>query len=501
MIEGRRGSHHPPGLYVLFFSEAFERFSFYGLQALLVLYLTRGLLFSREDALGVYAIYMGLVYVLSLVGGWFADNVLGARKAILVGGVLMAAGQAALMFPALLSFGLGLVVVGTGFFKPNISTIVSGLYQERDPRRDAAFTIFYMGINLGAMTAPLACGYLGEKIDWPFGFGAASAGVCLGVLGFLAGQRFLGTAGFPPGRLVDERTRLSAQDFLQVALFIVGIVVVIATALGLWRVVGPIWTPLPWELKLAVFLAGLAAVFGAIQLRSRRKASVGGPVATPFTADEWKRIAVILIIVGFVVFFWTGFFQAGGTMTLFADQQTDRHLPLPGRPEWELPASWFATINPFFIVTLAPLLSFLWTRLDKTRYALSTSVKMGLGMIVLGFGFVLMYFGQGVAQSQGLAPVYWLIAVYFFNSIGELCLSPIGLSMVTNLAPPRIVSLMMGAWFAAMGTAGYLAGSLESILQRWNLPLWQFLFSTSIGAGVVLIAISPLLRRWSQGRA
>ena len=490
-MENTETKGHPKGLYVLFFSEAWERFSFYGMRALLVLYLVNQLKYERTAALTVYATYLGLVYLTPVLGGYLADKLLGARKAIIIGGVLMALGHLTMAFPDLIFIGMGLIIAGNGFFKPNISTIVGSLYEENDPRRDGGFTIFYMGINLGAMFAPLVCGYLGEKYGWEYGFSAATVGMILGVMVFVLGQGWLGTAGFPPTVEATPETRLQAKDWRDIALFVVGAVLTVVLVLQAWKVVGPVWGGLHWAVKL---LAGLALIGAGVGWKYLKKPAEGEQVE-PFTAEEWQRLAVVVIICIFVIFFWMGFEQAGGTMNLFADQQTDRHIF-----GWEMPASWFQAVNPAFILIFGIPFAMLWARNDRWKKGLSTPAKMGVGMIVLGLGFIVMNLGQGVAEASGKAGIGWLLSVYLLHTLGELCLSPIGLSLVTKLSPARTVSLMMGLWFAAAALADYLAGRLEEIVHHYDLNLWIFLIGSSIGAGVLLLLLTPLLKKWMHGK-
>lgn len=473
----------PRGLYVLFSAEAWERFSYYGMRALLVLYLVNHLEYERADALKIYGLYTGLVYLTPMIGGYLADKWLGARKAILIGGIVMALGHLAMAFEPLLFQALGLLIVGNGFFKPNISTIVGGLYNENDPRRDGGFTIFYMGINLGAFFSPLVCGTLGENIGWHWGFGAAGIGMIAGLLVFMWGQKLLGATGFPPGREVTPSSRLNAADWRDVGLISLGSVVLVWLVVAVGGVVG----------QGPMFLGGLA-ICGVALVGQRMFAKPATP-AEPLTTEEWHRLLVIAILAFFNIFFWMGFEQAGGTMTLFADQQTDRHLF-----GWEIPASFFQSINPLVIVTMAPIFSIMWRRLDQSRYSIPTSAKMAIGMIILGLGFVLMYVAQGVAAETGLVGPLWLVSVYFLHTIGELFLSPIGLSMVSKLSPARLTSMMMGVWFLSSAVANYSAGTLESLLASFGIPLYGFLIFSSIGAGVILLMLTPFLKRWMHGR-
>ena len=467
---------HPAALSTLFFTEMWERFSYYGMRALLVLYLVNALGYARADALAVYGLYTALVYLTPVLGGYLADRYLGYRKSILLGGLVMAMGHFAMAVPALLLPALGLIIVGNGFFKPNISTLVGSLYREHDPRRDGGFTLFYIGINMGAFLAPLIAGTLGEKIGWHWGFGAAGVGMLLAVLLFVRGQHKLGKAGLLPGQ-----DRIGRRDWLHIVLLsalmppLVYAVIVTGSALA------PLWDHIGIELKLGIPAAAFIA-FLAWQQRT-------------CTREEWHRVLAIVIISVFVIFFWTGFEQAGGTMNLFADQLTDRTLL-----GWEIPASYFQGINPLLIVLLGPLFSLMWTRWDQSRFALPVSAKMGLGILIMGTGFIVLAIAQGRAEALGKVGPQWLFFVYLLHTMGELCLSPIGLSMITRLAPVRLAGVMMGLWFTANAIANYLSGVLESLLVGYHIPLYWFLVGSSLGAGAVLLLITPGLKYLMHGK-
>ncbi len=472
-MQGNRRARHPRGLYVLFLTEMWERFSYYGMRALLVLYLVNGIDMARHDALQVYATYTAFVYLTPILGGYVADRWLGARRAVLVGGLLMAAGHFSMALPPLLDLALVLLVLGNGFFKPNISTLVGGLYGPDDPRRDGGFTLFYMGINLGAFLAPLVCGTLGEKFGWHWGFAAAGVGMLLAVGVFTAGHASLRHRG-RAGR------RLRPADWWLVLSLTAGLLLFAATGVYGWRHVHDTWVGLPLWLRGLILFALIAAVVAQGQLSAARARL--GP-------REWRHILAILLLGGFVVFFWMGFEQAGGTMNLFALQHTDRMLF-----DWEMPASYFQALNPLLILLLAPAFSVLFVQLDRSRFALSAPTKMAIGMILLGLGFVVLALAAERAQAVGRVSPLWLVVVYLLHTIGELFLSPIGLSMVSRLAPAQLVSLMMGMWFTAVAVANYLAGTLEALLQGSGIPLYWFLVSSSIGAGLVLLLCTPLLR-------
>jgi len=481
---------HPAGLYVLFGAEMWERFSYYGMRALLVLYLTKHLTMTRKDALDIYATYTGLVYLTPLIGGFLADKVLGQRKAILIGGIVMAMGHFAMAFEHLLYLALGLLILGNGFFKPNISTMVGQLYPQGDARRDGAYTIFYMGINLGAFFSPLVCGTLGEKYGWHYGFGAAGVGMIFGLISFLAFQRLL-VGGYPPGR---EEPRLTAMDWVHVVLFALGCLAVAYGGIEAWPSIRPFKPYLLYGLGSLVPLGLLYLVY--------RLATTGGTEE----GYDWQRIAVIVIVGIFSIVFWMGFEQAGGTLTLFADNNTARVsprflTPLLGR---EFPASYFQSVNPFLIFLLAPLFSMLWTALDRTRFKINSAAKMGIGLLLLGLGFVVMAGADRAVttSADGKVGPGWLASVYFLFTMGELCLSPIGLSLVNKLAPARLASMMMAIWFLSTAFANYLAGKLESIVETYHnhFNLWEFLILTSVVPGLILLALTPILKKMGHGR-
>jgi POT family proton-dependent oligopeptide transporter len=508
---------HPLGLYVLFGAEMWERLSYYGMRALLVLYLTSHLKFERADALNLYAIYTGLVYLTPLLGGFLADQVLGQRKAVFIGGTLMAIGHFAMAFEEHLYLALGLIILGNGFFKPNISTMVGQLYAPGDRRRDSAYTIFYMGINTGAFLAPLVCGTLGESksFGWHWGFGAAGVGMVFGLINFALGQKTLGDQGFPPGQPKGE-SRLSVMDFLHILLVtLLGVATVYVAIVPASTISNYIagWPQMPvfgyWVLLSLAMAAGTWMIAGG---RARKAgAEISGDPETgniekePFTTADWLRVVVILIVAIFSIAFWMGFEQAGGTFTLFAKEKTDRSLPefavkMLGEPEF--PASWYQTINPLLIVLMAPMMIALWSALERVGIRFNSAVKMGIGMLILGAGFVVMSYADKHSSASSKAGPHWLLIVYLFNSVGELCLSPIGLSLVNKLAHKRIASFMMAFWFFCTAIANYLAGIMEAYLKKNapDLDLFTFLIYTSVGTGVVLLILSPLLQKMSQNR-
>ncbi|RSK24164.1 peptide MFS transporter [Hymenobacter metallilatus] len=460
---------HPPGLYLLFFTEMWERFSYYGMRGLLMLYLSKtaiegGLGISEASASLIYGYFTGFVYLTPILGGWLADKFIGQRRAILIGGITMALGQLSLFMqpeisttPALFglpwptALGLLLLIVGNGFFKPNISTIVGKLYKQGDPLRDSAFTIFYMGINAGAFLAPLVCGYLAENLfatravvdgvekvtnyGFRYGFLAAGIGMMLGQLVFnLLGKKYLGDVGmYPEGQNSDGTSSAAAK--------------------------------------------------------------------APLTKEETDRMAVIFIVTLFVVFFWAGFEQAGSSLTLYTDKYINREVF-----GFLIPTSWFQSVNPGFIVLLGAPVAAVWMSLSRKGKDLSIPVKMGLGMVLLGVGFLFMVGavlerGGDVADQTVKASILWLLATYFFHTIGELCLSPIGLSMVSRLSPPTLTSMLMGVWFLAPFVAQIAGGYIASYVEELGaLKVFGLIAGFVILAGLILIAIARKLFAMMHGR-
>ncbi len=435
---------HPAGLYLLFFTEMWERFSYYGMRALLMLYLTAsfvtgGLGYDVSSAARIYGGYTFLVYFTPIIGGEIADKFLGQKKSIMLGAAVMILGNLTLFgwqTRWALYLGLGFIIVGNAFFKPNISTIVGQLYEDGDKRKDSAFTIFYMGINLGSLIAPIICGLLAEN------FFATKSGEVILHYGFRYG-------------------------FL---------------AAGIGIILG--------EIIFITLSPKYLAHVGEIKRDVNKKDVV--KEKKPLTKQEKKRVAVILILASFVIFFWTGFEQAGTTLTLFAENATNRSLF-----GWTVPVAFFQSINPLFILILAPLFSKLWfTLANSKRGDLSIPAKMAMGMIVLGCGFLLMVFatmslGGNVENPEVKVSMFWLVGTYLFNTMGELCLSPIGLSMVSSLAPAKYASLLMGVWLASNGVANYLSGFIASFVEKLGaLELFGSIAGVSIVLGLVLLLLS-----------
>ncbi len=472
-----KDTSQPKGLYLLFFTEMWERFSFYGMRALLILYLVRQFKLTENAALEIYAIVTSLVYVTPIIGGLLADKVLGQRKAVFIGGVLMAMGQFTLAAsPDFLNIGLGLIIVGNGFFKPNISTVVGDLYEANDSRRDGGFTIFYMGINLGAFLSPLICGPLGEQVAWGYGFAAAGVGMLIGVVVFFFGSAVLGNAGLPPATKHTQAT-LIAKDYIDILIYIVISAVFVFGVLEFWSIISQ---------DIRDIIKKAAAVIGIGLLIYMLTTNIKG-------SNEWSRIGVIFVLLFFNMIFWAGFEQAGGTFSLFAANNTDRTIL-----GFDIAASTFQSINALFIIGFAPLVAMAWVFLGKMNKEPNVPLKFSLALAFVGLGFIVMYFADGYSKI-GLVSPFWLITVYFCHTIGELCLSPIGLSMITKLAPARIVSVMMGLWFGSIAMGQYLAGMAKVYLDEYQIPLFPFLLGTSFIAAICLFILSPWLKKMMKG--
>ncbi|MDN3682135.1 peptide MFS transporter [Vibrio tapetis subsp. quintayensis] len=432
---------HPKGLFLLFSTELWERFSYYAMRAILVLFLTDttlngGLGWTTQQALQLYGIYTGLVYITPLIGGWIADNYLGQRRSLLIGGALMAIGQFILAMPdsamplsnvGTLYLGLAFIIAGNGMFKPNISTMVGDLYPAGDNRRDGAFTIFYMGINLGALLSGIVSGSVTVGYGWKAGFLVAGIGMVISlIMQMTMANKLLGNIGIEPSAV---------------------------------------------------------------------RAQKGKTEKTPLTSQEKDRLKVILVMGLFVVVFWAGFEQAGGLMNIYSQQYTDRMLG-----NFEVPAAWFQSLNPFFIITMAPILAAVWIKLGKREP--NSPVKFAMALFFLAIGFLCMV---GAVLEQGgdttvKTSMFWLVGAYFFHTLGELCLSPIGLSMITKLAPLRLASLMMGAWFGFNAIANYVAGYIGSHVGDFGaMAIFGGIAITATISGVLLLLCSNKLIDWMHG--
>ncbi len=417
---------HPVGLYILFFTEMWERFSYYGMRAILVLYLVAesggdnaGLGWSNGEALALYGWYTMLVYVASIPGGWIADKFLGQKKSVLVGGVLLVAGHGILSVEEMWAFytGLGLIIAGVGMLKPNISTMVGGLYKPGDIRRDKGFTIFYIGINVGAFLSSLIVGYVGEVYGWHYGFGLAAIGMLLGLIQYVAGQKHLKYVGNNSSDSENEEEKAAMKR--------------------------------------------------------------------PLNKIEKDRVIVLFISFILVIVFWGAFEQAGGLMNIYASEKTNRMLM-----GWEVPASWFQSLNALFIIVLGTTVAAFWAK-RKLKGKMSSSLfKMCLGLIIMGMGFFFMTAAAAQFNANGSSAMYWLVLAYLFHTVGELCLSPVALSYITKLAPLKYASLMMGVYFAMTGLGNKVAGLLgesASNLGEYTVFTGIAVFCVVFGGLVLLI--------------
>jgi len=469
---------HPRGLATLFFTEMWERFSYYGMRAILILYMVApersgGLGFSVAKGGAVYGFYTAMVYLMNLPGGWFADRIIGQQRAVLYGGILISAGEFCLVAPGLAMFYLGLVLLmlGTGLLKPNVSTIVGQLYAVHDVRRDSGFSIFYMGINVGALISPLICGYVGERISWRLGFGAAGIGMLAGLIQYAWTTRYLGSAGERPGQAATAAEKRNAS--------LAGIAVLLALALlaGLGRAgiiqltAEAISDGLGW-----VLLAISAAVFGWLIF------------GRGWSAIERKRAVATMVIFVSSAIFWAAYEQGGSSLNLFAERNTNRHVA-----GWEFPASWFQFVQPVFVILLAPVFAWLWIALRHREP--SIPAKFSVGLLIGGLAFALLV----PAAGGGLVSPWWLTGTYFLQTLGELCLSPVGLSAMTKLAPKRIAGFMMGVWFLSVSIGDWAAGKAASFYESMPLTeLFGVVALISVAAAVALALVSkPTVRLMS----
>ncbi len=479
---------HPRGLATLFFTEMWERFSYYGMRAILVFAMVAavdqgGMGLDDRSATAIYGLYTAGVYMFTLAGGWMADRLLGQRAAVWYGGIIIACGHFTMAMPWTPSFFMGmvLIVLGTGLLKPNISAMVGQLYSaDSAARRDAGFSIFYLGINLGSFIGQLICGYLGERIGWHYGFGAAGVFMVFGLIQYRSTGHYLGNAGLLEVQLDTNALSNRQRDWRIVQVIMLLVIGVLAAMLMGKLVINPLML----AQSTGVLIVTVSLAYFAYVL------IWGG-----LTPKERKRIGAIIVMFFAAALFWSGFEQAGSSFNLFAERYTDRVMF-----GWEVPASWLQSINPFFIVLLAPMFAALWVRLGIKGVEPSTPIKMVLGLLQMALGFLVLYFAaQFVVQGEQVAPT-WLVLTYLLHTTGELCLSPVGLSVVTRLSPPRYVGQMMGVWFmgAALGNliAGLLAGFFgeESVATMPDRFFDVFVFGMS--AALVLLLIHRVLRRW-----
>ncbi|HEV2331853.1 MAG TPA: peptide MFS transporter [Gammaproteobacteria bacterium] len=487
---------HPLGLMNLFFTEAFERFSYYGLRAMLILYLgdavmnhRGGLALSDRQAAGIYALYVGFVYLLALPGGWIADRLIGQQRSVFWGAILIAAGQFSLAVPLgglpFAVLGLVLIVLGTGLLKPNVSVIVGQLYPEGGVRRDAGFSIFYSGINLGAFVAPLPVSYVAETYNWHWGYLLCGCVMLCGAFWFRSTKHWLAGAGSQPSRSGDAArdSRIQRRGWTAVAVSM-GLLAFLGAAL--WRG----W--LSFDVNTAADYTGWG-IFTAAVLFFAYILIFGG-----LTTVEKKRVVVIFLLFAGAALFWTGFEQAGSSLNIFGERYTDRDVL-----GYVFPAGWFQSVQPFFIITLSPFVGYLWIRLAAKNLNPSTPMKFAFGLILMAAGFLVMVGAARVVAHGALATPYWLVVTYFFHTVGELCLSPVGLSAVTKLAPPRYVSQMMGTFFMGLSLGNVFAGLMGGKLDPSQLSQMPDVFMQivylGVGAGLVFLVFTPPIRKLIGG--
>ncbi len=493
---------HPAGLYIMFLTELWERFSFYGMKALLIFYLTKYHLFTDDASYVLIGSYAALVYAMPVLGGYLADKYLGFRKAIVFGAILLVCGHLGLAFEGnqasigssglvtqdnfalqVFYFSLALIILGVGFLKANISSLVGELYEVGDRRRDSGFTIFYMGINIGAFAATFICGWLGENYGWGYGFGAAGIGMILGLLTFIYGRPYYLGKGEP-----KDLNRLNKKVFGLKTEHLIYVLSILSLVL-IWQMVQR-HTVVEWLLILGIVGSFIAIFYFAF--------------SQPDKIVRDRLMALLLLII-FTIVFWALFEQAYGSLNLFADRVID--LNIFG---WEILAPYFLSLNALFIITLAPVFAWLWIKIGK--YNPNTAVKFGIAILLVGLGFGVLVFGINISETGKVAAIF-LVITYLFHTMGELCLSPVGLSAVTKLSPGKIVGFMMGVWFLATAASEYLAvvlaqiASVDSVgevidlaqAKAAYLELFELLFIIGVVSGVLLLAISPIIKKLMHG--
>ena len=481
-VSSRSGSGHPPGLYMLFFAEMWERFCFYGMRSLLTLYMISEVFkYSDAQATSVYGSYNALIYLTPIFGGLIADRLLGYRWAILMGGLLMAIGQFTLVVQKEFFFyaGMAFMVVGNGLFKPNISTLVGRLYPPGDSRRDAGFTIFYIGINVGAFLSTMVCGYFAQTKDWTIGFGIAGVGMLLGLVTFGLGKHRLDGHGEPPNpaKFSGNLTKV---------------------LIGAFACVPGVYLLLSEDKAVKMLLVvAILVVLGSLFVTALREEK-----------QQREKMFVLLVLWFFHMMFWTFFEQAGTSLTLFTDRNIDRMLGT-----YEVQSAWGQFFNPLFILVFGSLFTMLWVRLGKVGRDPSIPTKFGLALIQLGAGFGVLVLAAPAARESGLVPLLILVVCYLLHTTGELCISPVGLSAVTKLAPPRMTGMVMGAWFLSIAAAHKVAAQIagetgaaggEGMTPAQTLPIYTSVFEQityyAVGSGALIMVLGPLfLRRWLHG--
>ena len=476
---------HPLGLRTLFFTELWERMSYYGMRGLLVLYMTIGVVgnpglgWSNIEANAIYGIYAGMVYFLALPGGWLADNLLGYQKTVLYGALIIMLGHFTLAIPLEQTFILGLafVAIGTGLLKPNISSIVGQLYSAQDERRDSGFTVFYMSINIGSMLGFAICGYLGERIGWHWGFGAAGLGMLLGVLQFIYFRSNLGDAGLYPNDMSeDKRNSLKMWTLLSIVFFSL---IVITGILGLWSI-----DPVFFAERFRDFLVAVSFVyFGYLFFFAG------------LTSFEKKNVLMLLLLFIGAAAFWSGFDQSAGSLSIFTRDYVDLSIG-----SFQAPVSWTQFLNPLFVVMFAPFFAYLWIFLGKRNLNPNTPIKFAIGLIFMGLGFIVMLYAVDYAMVSAPVGVQWLLVTYLLHTFGELALSPVGLSAFSRYSPKKYLGQMMGLWFLASSLGGVLAGLFGGEATESGLSSMTPIFSELIYYYLILAAILIGLSFFIKGK-
>ena len=468
----------PVALWLVFLTEMWERFSYYAMRSILILYMVYLLQMDKTGAANIYGTFTSLVYLSTLLGGFLADRYLGQRWSIILGSVLIAGGMFVMSIPTvgMLYTAMGLLILGNGFFKPNVTAIVGQLYEKNDPRRDGGFTIFYMSVNIGAFFGPLAVGYFASQNNYKVAFWIAGIGMLLGLATFIFGQKkFLSGKGLPP----TEKPTFYKDPAVWAILLGAGVI-----ALYMKGCQTTAW----------ISAAVLAAAY--IVYMKTRKQSQNHP---PLTTEEKQKMAVIAIMAFFTIFFWAAFEQAGAALNLFAYEYTNRVITL-GSWSWEIPANWFQSLNPLYIVIFAPLFSKLWISLAKKGQEPSTPAKFVVSLWLLAAGFAVMLLGAFALIGNAKISLFYLAFTYLFHTFGELCISPVGKSMVTKLAPARFVSLLMGVWFLSNAAANKLAGVYSGYFQKIsNVQFFLWLVVVPLVVSGILLLSMKGIKKWMHG--
>lgn len=482
-------SNHPKGLITLFFTEMWERMSFYGMRGILVLFMTAnlasgGLNLNPVSASAIYGIYASCVYLVALPGGWIADRLIGQQKAVLYGAIVIMLGHFVLAFPNIKTFyiGLLLVVLGTGLLKPNISAIVGGLYNSNEHLKQAGFTIFYMSINIGSILGFFICGYLGENIGWHYGFGAAGIGMLFGLVQFIFTKKYLGDVGLLPSVNINNSQKRNDQKIVTIVLILI-FLISLSGIFGLWS-----FNPLPVANLMTLIITLISIGYFAYLF-------IYGNLDT----NEKRKISLIMILFIGAAFFWSGFDQAGSSFNIFAKEYTSRYIG-----GWQYPASWLQILNPALVVILSPFMSYLWIFLGKRMLDPKLPFKFGIGLLLMAIGFLVIAYAANLAIEYGSAGAKWLLLTYLFHTIGELTISPIGLSAISTLSPKRFIGQMMGVWFLASSLGAIIAGLLSGKATVDGLNSMPSLFNNialiSTCVGLIFLIISKPITKWALNK-